>query len=128
MATLDINKINLGKLSEQLRRYERQWVAISERNEIVASGRTYGETVRKVKRPEKVVLFKVPPMDYSLALEQEPAVAPGGTSRSFDAKASIHPRYVTIHTLLWLLTGVGEVPIVAHEPSFLDSGPCLIMK
>ena len=86
MATLDISKIDLGKLSEQLRRYERQWVAISERNEIVASGRTYGETVRKVKRPEKVVLFKVPPMDYSLALEQEPAVAPGGTSRSFDAE------------------------------------------
>jgi hypothetical protein len=86
MTTLDISKIDLGKLSKELRRYERQWVAISERNEIVASGRTYGETVRKVKHPEEVVLFKVPPMDYSLALEQEPAVAPGGTSPSFDAR------------------------------------------
>lgn len=67
MTILDINKIDLSKLSKELRRFERRWVAISARNEIVASGPTYGETVRKVKRPEEVVLFKVPPMDYSLA-------------------------------------------------------------
>lgn len=67
MTSLDINKIELGKLSEELRRFERRWVAISTRNRIVASGPTYGETVSKVKHPEEVVLFKVPPMDYSLA-------------------------------------------------------------
>lgn len=67
MTTLDINKIDLSKLSKELRRFERRWVAISSENEIVANGPTYGETIRKVKRAEAVVLFKVPPMDYSLA-------------------------------------------------------------
>ncbi|MBI2048833.1 MAG: hypothetical protein HY434_00580 [Candidatus Liptonbacteria bacterium] len=63
----NLNNIDLGKIAKELRRFEEQWVAISENNEIVASGNTYGETVDRVKNPDEVILFKVPALDYSLA-------------------------------------------------------------
>jgi hypothetical protein len=64
---IDVAKINLEKLSQALPRYKNQWVAISARNEIVANGRTYKETVDQVEDPEEVVLLKVTPADVSLA-------------------------------------------------------------
>lgn len=67
MTKVDINKIELEKLAQELPLYQLRWVAISIKNKIVASGSTYRETVRKVKHPEEVVLFKVPPTGYSLA-------------------------------------------------------------
>ncbi|MBI4095189.1 MAG: hypothetical protein HY435_03285 [Candidatus Liptonbacteria bacterium] len=65
--TLDIKNIDLGKLATELRRYEEQWVAISAENKILANGKTYGETVDKVKNPDQVILFKVPQSRYSIA-------------------------------------------------------------
>ena len=67
MTTPNIQHIDLSKLAGELRQYERQWIAIAEDNRIVASGPTYGETVRKVVDADRVVLMKVPPLDYSLA-------------------------------------------------------------
>lgn len=67
---IDISKIELGKLSQYLRSYENQWIAISGTNKIVGNGDTYGAALRKAKtsKPNQdVVLFKVPPLDYSLA-------------------------------------------------------------
>ena len=64
---IDPNKIDLSKIATELRRYEHQWVAISEDTRIVASGKTYGETAAKVPASEDVVLLKVPPLDYSFA-------------------------------------------------------------
>jgi len=69
IAEIDISKIDLSKFSAELRRYEKQWIAISEDNAIVASGATYGEAQRKAKEKgvRNIALFKVPPLDYSLA-------------------------------------------------------------
>lgn len=69
MAEIDVNKIDLSKLSDEMRRHEKQWIAISEDNLIVASGATYGEAQKKAKEKgvSKTALFKVPPLDYSLA-------------------------------------------------------------
>jgi len=66
---MDISKIDLGKLAKQLYMYEKQWIAVSEKNSIVANGKTYGETAKRAeaKGLRKVILFKVPPLDYSLA-------------------------------------------------------------
>ncbi len=64
---IDIKNIDLGKLQSQLRRYENQWVAISDDNKIVSHGQTYQDAVDKVKRADDVVLLKVPPFEYSLA-------------------------------------------------------------
>ncbi|MBI3825615.1 MAG: hypothetical protein HY294_06450 [Candidatus Rokubacteria bacterium] len=68
MKTIDARKINFLKLGDQLRKYERQWIAITERNEVVGHGSTSTEALEGVKNPEEVILFKVPPLDYSLAL------------------------------------------------------------
>lgn len=67
MKTIDVSKIDFMKLGRELRRYERQWIAITERNEVVGHGDTYAEAVEGVKNPDEVILFKVPPLDYSLA-------------------------------------------------------------
>ena len=67
---IDANKIELGKLSKDLRPYENQWIAISGTNKITGNGDTYGEALKKAKtsKPNQdVILFKVPPLDYSLA-------------------------------------------------------------
>jgi len=64
-----IKNIDLGKLSKQLRNFERQWIAISQENKIVANGDTYGEALQKVQKKDlgEVILFKVPPLDYSFS-------------------------------------------------------------
>lgn len=64
---IDPNKIDTAKIANELRQYENEWVAISENNHIVASGLTYGETLKKVNQTDEVILLKVPPLDYSLA-------------------------------------------------------------
>jgi hypothetical protein len=61
------HNIDLTKLGSEIRRLENQWIAISDRNTIVAHGPTYHEALKKVKNPQDVVLFKVPPLEYSLA-------------------------------------------------------------
>lgn len=63
---LDVNKIDLSVLADQLHNYECKWIAISEDNKIVSSGMTYAEVLEKVPNPEDVVLFKVPPLEYAL--------------------------------------------------------------
>lgn len=69
MRKLKTDNINLGKLSKQLRNYERKWIAISLGNKIIADGRTYEEALDKAKKKRggEVILFKVPPLDYSLS-------------------------------------------------------------
>jgi len=64
---IDPNRIDLSKVMQDLRPFEGQWVAISEKSHIVANGTTYGETVSKVSRADEVILLKVPPLGYSLA-------------------------------------------------------------
>lgn len=69
MKIINISKINLESLSDELRRHERRWVAISAQNALVAHGKTYQEAVNKAKkkRIKNIVLLKVPPLNYSLA-------------------------------------------------------------
>ena len=67
MKNLSIENIELEKLSKEIGKYENQWIAISTDNEIVGSGRTYGEAVKNAKKSEDIVLFKVPPLNVSLA-------------------------------------------------------------
>ena len=69
--TIDPNKIDLSSLADELVRYENQWIALSEDSHVVASGRTYGETVERVEHKDAVVLLKVPPLDASLAPSSE---------------------------------------------------------
>lgn len=66
MKSIKIEHIDLGKLAKDVRRYENKWIAVSAGNKIVGSGSTYGEAVEKSEGNE-VVLFKVPPLDVSLA-------------------------------------------------------------
>ena len=65
----DASTIDLGKLGNQMKRYERQWVAIASNNTIVGYGPTYREALDVAKREgsRDVMLFKVPPLDYSFA-------------------------------------------------------------
>jgi len=69
MPKININNIDLRKLGKQLRKYESEWIAISERNKIVASGKTYEGALAAAQKKEfgEVILFKVPPLDYSLS-------------------------------------------------------------
>jgi len=67
MSTAELINIDLSKLASKLSRYENLWIAITADNTIVASGKTYGETLDQVDEPERVVLFKVPPLDAALA-------------------------------------------------------------
>lgn len=62
----EVKNIDLGKLQKELRRHENHWVAISSGNRIVGSGATYGEAVENAGKKE-VILFRVPPLDASLA-------------------------------------------------------------
>jgi hypothetical protein len=64
---MTLSRIDFNKLADKLSEYSRMWVAISEDNEIISSGRTFAETVNKVPDPEKVILFKVPATEYTLA-------------------------------------------------------------
>jgi uncharacterized protein DUF5678 len=70
MKTLNIEKINLEKLSTHLWDYEKQWIAISEENSIVGNGVTYGEALRNAKEQgfQEVLMFKVPPLNSPFAL------------------------------------------------------------
>lgn len=67
MRHLNINNINLAKLSKEIGDYQNKWIAVSENNTIAASGSTYNETVGKVQNRNDVILFKVPPLNVSLA-------------------------------------------------------------
>lgn len=69
MKPVSIDKIDLGRLSNEIGRYEKQWIAISPTNTIIAHGKTYQETMRRAKRRgmKDIVLFKVPPLAYSLS-------------------------------------------------------------
>ena len=69
MNTSAIVNIDLGKLGDTIRRYEREWVAVSSENTIVGHGATYHEalTQAKTKGFANVALLKVPPLDYSFA-------------------------------------------------------------
>ncbi len=63
----DPNRIDFSKIADQFYKYERMWIAISEDNQIVSSGATYAETLKRAPDPDRVILFKVPPLDYALA-------------------------------------------------------------
>ena len=69
MNKIDFNNIDLSRLNNELRKFEKQWVAISNDNKIVANGVTYRETNQQARQKgmKAVVLLRVPPLDYSLA-------------------------------------------------------------
>jgi hypothetical protein len=69
MESLNPDLIDLSKISEEIRHHEHEWLAISSDNIVVASGRTYGEAAQgaRAKGRNDMVLFKVPPLDVSLA-------------------------------------------------------------
>ncbi|MEK7626581.1 MAG: DUF5678 domain-containing protein [Patescibacteria group bacterium] len=62
-----IQKIDLGLLQKELRKFENMWVAISGENKIIGSGSTYAETISKAGSREDVMLLRVPSLDASLA-------------------------------------------------------------
>lgn len=64
---INFTKVNLAKLQITLRKHIGKWVAISEDNKIISSAATYRKAVDKVANPEEVVLFRVTPMDASIA-------------------------------------------------------------
>lgn len=66
MGIKTVAHIDLGKLANDVSRYENQWIAVSAENNIVASGATYAEALARARGTD-VVLFKVPPLDASLA-------------------------------------------------------------
>lgn len=63
----NIDSIDLSKLRADMHDYQNQWIAVAEDNTIAASGTTYRETVDKVQGRRDVILFKVPPLNVSLA-------------------------------------------------------------
>jgi len=63
---MNTDKIDLETLGDSLRKFENRWVAISEKNMVVASGLTYSEALEK-SRDIEVALFRVPPLDSTLA-------------------------------------------------------------
>lgn len=69
MKLTEVNKIDLGELRKELYEYEGRWIAISPENAIVANGKTYQDTVKGAKKKgmQNIVLFKVPPLAYSLS-------------------------------------------------------------
>ncbi|MEK7506298.1 MAG: DUF5678 domain-containing protein [Patescibacteria group bacterium] len=62
-----IQKIDLGLLRKELRKFENMWVAISGENKIIGSGSTYAETIKKINSKEDIMLLRVPPLNASLA-------------------------------------------------------------
>lgn len=69
MSTEITHSIDLSKLGDQMRRYERQWIAVASDNTIVGHGVTYREALDDAKQQgsEDVMLFKVPPLNFSFA-------------------------------------------------------------
>ena len=67
MKTIAIEKIDLGALGQEVSKYENQWIAISDENKIVSSGKTYSEAVRGIAENQNAALFKVPRLDAFLA-------------------------------------------------------------
>jgi len=69
MSIKNTGSIDLGKLGDQIRRYEREWIAVSSKNTVVGHGKTYRQALDAAKHDgySDVVLFKVPPLDYSFA-------------------------------------------------------------
>ncbi|PIT92015.1 MAG: hypothetical protein COU08_04130 [Candidatus Harrisonbacteria bacterium CG10_big_fil_rev_8_21_14_0_10_42_17] len=69
MSEINIKKINLEKLDRELERLQEKWVAISEENKIVASGKTYNEALKNIKpeMKEKTIFLKIPPLNYSIS-------------------------------------------------------------
>ena len=63
-----LEKIKLEKIAQEMEQYENQWIVISSENKIVGNGTTYEEALRSAAGRKDVVLFKVPPLDASLAL------------------------------------------------------------
>ena len=73
MKTSDTSKIDFVELGPELHKYERQWIAITTRNEIIDHGRTYAEALKVVKDPREVILFKVPPAGMLAVVAAYPA-------------------------------------------------------
>jgi pimeloyl-CoA synthetase len=67
MNNAKFENIKLEKLSKEIEQYENLWIAISSENRIMASGRTYKETLKNIGEDEEVILFKVPPLNVSFA-------------------------------------------------------------
>jgi len=69
MNTQITDSIDLGKLGNQIKQYEREWIAISSKSTVVGHGKTYRQALDAAKDQghSDVVLFKVPPLDYSFA-------------------------------------------------------------
>jgi len=67
MRKVNVEHIDLGTLRDELENHENQWLAVSEDNKVVGSGRTYRDAVEAAHGREDVVLFRVPPLDASLA-------------------------------------------------------------
>jgi len=63
------NSIDLAKLGEQIKQYEREWIAVSSKSTVVGHGKTYRLALDAAKNSgyNDVVLFKVPLLDYSFA-------------------------------------------------------------
>ena len=66
MKEFNIDKIDLSVLEDEINKHENRWIAISDQNKIVSSGKTYSEAVSNAK-DQPVVLLKVPRLDVSLA-------------------------------------------------------------
>lgn len=64
---MNVSRINLAALADQLKKYENKWIAISEANKIVSSGTTYQEARKGAKEGLNIALFKVPRLDAYLA-------------------------------------------------------------
>jgi len=67
MKNMKIKNINFGKIEKIIEQYENQWIAVSDKNEVIANGNTYKETVGKSGNRRDIVLFKVPSLNVSLA-------------------------------------------------------------
>lgn len=67
MSTLNIENIDLSKLGQELEKYENQWIAVSDENEIVGNGKSYREAREKAGEQENIILFRVPSLNASLA-------------------------------------------------------------
>lgn len=67
MTKLNIENIDLSKLSSEIEKYENQWIAISDENKIVGSGNTYSDALKNTDNKKRAVFFKVPSLKASLA-------------------------------------------------------------
>lgn len=67
MKIINIENIDLSILNKELKKYENKWIAISDKNKIVSSGKTYFEAFSHITKNQNVVLFKVPRLDVFLS-------------------------------------------------------------